>query len=61
MKTVQRRFADLTAAIEDAHGIAVDGQHPELSPDIHSALAASLRGAVTGIANLVDALVLVTR
>jgi hypothetical protein len=31
---VRRLFADLTAALEDLHGLAVEGQHPDHTPDI---------------------------
>lgn len=42
MKSAQERFADLTALLEDLHGLAVEGQHPDLSEDISNTLCASL-------------------
>lgn len=48
MKTVQHLFADLTALIEDLHGIAVEGQAPDASADMRSVLATSIS---TGLAH----------
>lgn len=42
MMEVQKSFAELTGAIEDLHGIAVEGQAPDLTPDIQLLLLASL-------------------
>ena len=49
MKSVRHIFADITAALEYMHGIAVEGQANGLSPDIHIALLRQLRA---GAANL---------
>jgi hypothetical protein len=42
MKSAQERFADLTALLEDLHGLAVEGRHPDLTEDIANALCGSL-------------------
>lgn len=39
-------FADLTMALEDMHGMAVDGQARDLAPDAVLALLERLRVAV---------------
>lgn len=49
MKSVPHMFADITAALEDMHGIAVEGQSKDQSPDIHDALLMNLQ---QGMANL---------
>jgi hypothetical protein len=46
-------FADLTCAIEDLHGIAVEGQAPNLSPDIQLCLLAAIDGNLNAIGSLV--------
>lgn len=43
MKSVRRLFADFTRALEDMHGITVEGQAPRLSPDLQSALLVPLK------------------
>ncbi|PTS83273.1 hypothetical protein DBR17_08520 [Sphingomonas sp. HMWF008] len=49
-------FAQLTAAIEDLHSIAVNGQAPDLAADEGWALLASLRDGVQRLSRLmVDA------
>ena len=42
MKSVQERFADLMALLEDLHGLAVEGRYPDLTEDIANALCVSL-------------------
>ena len=43
MKSPGHLFADTTALLEDLHGVAVEGQHPDITPDMHAALASHLR------------------
>jgi hypothetical protein len=43
MTTVRELFGDLTAAIEDVHSIALDGQQPDLSADMQDAMLAAVR------------------
>ncbi|MEV4935721.1 hypothetical protein [Sphingobium sp. LSP13-1-1.1] len=47
MKSAQERFADLTALLEDLHGLAVEGRQPDLSEDISKALCAHLATGLT--------------
>lgn len=49
MTDVRKSFADLTGAIEDLHGIAVEGQAPDLSPDIQLCLLASIDGGLASM------------
>lgn len=42
MKSAQERFADMTALLEDLHGLTVEGQHPDLTEDIANALCTNL-------------------
>lgn len=42
MKSAQERFADLMAVLEDLHGLAVEGQHPDLSEDMSDTLCINL-------------------
>lgn len=53
MKSVQHLFADLTAALEEIHSIAVEGQSPHATPDIHEGLLACSRLGVEGLQGLV--------
>ena len=46
MTDVRRLFADLTAVLEDIHGLAVEGQHPDHSPDIQGVILTSVRYAM---------------
>lgn len=46
MKSAQERFADLRAILEDLHGLAVEGGHPDLSQEVTMALCANL---ITGL------------
>ncbi|GAO39220.1 hypothetical protein SCH01S_28_00790 [Sphingomonas changbaiensis NBRC 104936] len=56
MKSVQRLFADATAAIEDLHGIAVEGQRPDLSADAGEQLAGALHEGIVRLDRLVISL-----
>lgn len=49
MTDICKMFADLTCAIEDLHGIAVEGQAPNLSPDIQICLLTSISRGLTSI------------
>lgn len=42
MKSAQERFADLTALLEDLHGLAVEGRHPDLTEDLAKVLRVGL-------------------
>lgn len=53
MTDVRKSFADLTAAIEDIHGIAVEGQAPNLSPDIQLCLLASIDAGLASMRGFV--------
>ncbi|WP_395611630.1 hypothetical protein [Allosphingosinicella sp.] len=48
-KSIPHLFADMTAALEDLHGIAVEGQAADLSADMRRALLSDI---VTGIRRL---------
>jgi hypothetical protein len=52
MKDPRRLFAKLTTTIEDLHGIAVDGQAPDLSVDIQLSLLASIKVAIANVAEV---------
>jgi len=41
-----RAFAELTCHVEDLHGIAVEGQHKDTSPDMHYMLVNQLRAGL---------------
>lgn len=49
MTDVPKIFADLTSAIEDLHGIAVEGQAPNLTSDIQLCLLASISTGLTSL------------
>ncbi|MCW3837081.1 hypothetical protein ACFQ1E_13020 [Sphingomonas canadensis] len=53
-KSVPHLFADVTALLEDLHGVAVEGQRRDNPPEVQLALAASLR---PGIVRLDKALI----
>lgn len=53
MKTVQHLFADLTVLVEDLHGIAVEGQAPDVSADMHTVLATSIGAGLADAARVV--------
>ena len=46
---MQDRFAELTVLLEDLHGVAIEGQHPDMSDDIAKALCASLALGLTQV------------
>jgi len=52
MKLVSHKFADVTAVLEDMHGIAVEGQAKDLTPDMQSALLMSLRSSLADLQRL---------
>jgi hypothetical protein len=56
MKTPQRLFADLTAAIEDLHAVAVDGQAISNSPDMQAALLVPLRQGIACIVRIANSI-----
>ena len=49
MEDVPRQFAAIRSMLEELHGVAVEGQHGDNSPDMHRVLTAHLR---TGVAEL---------
>jgi len=49
-----RAFADITARLEDAHALAVEGQRRDNSPDMQRALACHLRMAVVAMGGIVS-------
>lgn len=49
MTDVPSMFAELTSAIEDLHGIAVEGLAPNLSSDIQLCLLASISTGLTSL------------
>ena len=53
MKDQTELFADLTSAIEDLHGISVEGQAPDISLDFQLSLLASIKIGITIIENVV--------
>ena len=56
MTDVARLFAEITAKLEDMHGVAVEGQANDLSPTMTIGLASSLR---TDTARLIQTLALI--
>ena len=46
-KSVRYLFADVTALIEDMHGIAAEGQAQDVSPDMVRVLVGNLRSGVS--------------
>lgn len=53
MRDVPEMFAELCCGVEDLHSIAVEGQAPNLSPDIQLCLLAAVDGSLNAIASLV--------
>lgn len=49
MTDVPKMFAELTCIIEDLHGVAIEGQAPDLSPDIQLCLIASISTGLISI------------
>lgn len=53
MDDMPRAFADLTAKLEDAHAISVEGQRRDNSPDMQRAIASHLRMAIAAMDSIV--------
>lgn len=53
-KDVPHLFADMTAALEDIHGIAVEGQVGDLSADIRWALLGDLRAGINRLRTICE-------
>lgn len=45
-------FAEMTATLEDLHGVAVEGQHPDLSRDEGRILIVNLREGIVRLDRL---------
>ena len=56
MTDVPHLFAALTAAVEDLHGVTVEGQRGSLSPDMQEALLASVVAGLRGLNRIVAAI-----
>lgn len=52
----QRIFADVTAALEDAHDLAVQGQSPDLTTDMIAPFSAHIRQGLARIDRLMSRL-----
>jgi hypothetical protein len=48
-KSVTRLFAEVTALLEDLHGVAVEGQRRDNPAEVQLALASSLRAGLVRI------------
>lgn len=48
-KAIPRRFADITAKLEDLHAIAVEGQRADNAADMHAVLTGQLRSGVVAL------------
>ncbi len=48
-KVIPHQFASVTAALEDLHAIAVEGQRGDNSPDMHHVLMCQLRNGVVAL------------
>ena len=46
MKTIPRRFADITAALEDLHAVAVEGQARNTAPELQGALVRAIQAGL---------------
>jgi hypothetical protein len=46
---LRRAFADITAHLETLHGISVEGQHRDNTPDMQRVLASHLLSGLAGI------------
>ena len=49
MKGIPHLFADIKLALEDLHGIAVEGQSRDNSPDMHRMLISQLRMTIVAV------------
>ncbi len=47
--TIPRLFADITAMLEDMHGVAIEGQRHDNAPDIQRVLVSQLRMTFTAV------------
>lgn len=56
MKSSAHLFADLTALLEDIHGVAVEGQSTHASDDMRQLWAASIRRSLCDARRLVSAI-----
>jgi len=52
----QRIFADVTAALEDVHDLAVQGQSPDLTTEMIAPLSAHIRRGLARIDRLLASL-----
>lgn len=55
-QSIPHLFADVTALLEDMHGVAVEGQRPDNPPELQLALAASLRPDIIRLDNVLMAI-----
>lgn len=58
MKDVPHLFADLTTALEDMHAIAVEGQAPDLTPDMQDILVRQARTMLDDVMGIISKLML---
>ncbi|MEA1015034.1 hypothetical protein [Sphingosinicella sp. LY1275] len=56
MKTVQQLFADLTAALEDVHGVAIEGQSAHASKDMQASLLSCVRAGLLWLEQIADSI-----
>jgi hypothetical protein len=56
VKTVQHLFGDLTAALEDMHSVAVEGQSPHASGDMQASLLSCVRAGLSGLERIADSI-----
>ena len=49
MRDVRNLFADIRSALEDMHGIAVEGQRRDNAPDIQRVLVSLLRMTIVAV------------
>ena len=49
MEGVPNLFADIRSALEDMHGIAVEGQSRDNAPDMQRVLASQLRMSIVAV------------
>ncbi|NLR71189.1 hypothetical protein HGI47_09920 [Novosphingobium sp. ERN07] len=46
---LRRTFADITARLEEAHSLAVEGQNRDNTPDMHRVIIGHLVNGLTGL------------
>lgn len=56
MKTVQHLFADLTAALEDVHTVAIEGQSQDASNDMQASLLSCFRIGLLRLEQIADSI-----